>query len=347
MTGQHREMLDSVLALFQITPDYDLNIMKKGQDLTDITCSVLSSLQNVIRSCRPDILLTQGDTTTTMTSSLAAYYEKIKVGHIEAGLRTGNIYSPWPEEVNRKVTSTIASYHFAPTEQARLNLLDENIKDDNIIVTGNSVIDALHDVSNGIENDVKFVDEMHNKYPFLKESDDKHIILVTGHRRESFGEGFDNICKALKELAQRRDVRIVFPVHLNPNVRKPVFRILGGLDNVDLLEPLDYRPFIYFMHKSKIILTDSGGVQEEAPSLGKPVLVMRDVTERGEALAEGTVKLVGTNKQRIIVEVTKLLDSAAAYNRMRQHINPYGDGKASQRIVKFLLERDLNQAIEK
>ena len=339
VTGQHREMLDSVLALFQIIPDYDLNIMKKDQDLTDITCAVLSSLRRVIQECRPDILLTQGDTTTTMAASLAAYYEKITVGHIEAGLRTGDIYSPWPEEVNRKVTSAIASYHFAPTEQARLNLLGENVKDDNVIVTGNSVIDALFGVFNGIKDDTAFIDEMHTKYPFLEESNDKSLILVTGHRRESFGGGFDEICEALSELAKRPDVRIVYPVHLNPNVREPVFRILGGLDNVELLEPLDYRPFIYFMHKSKIILTDSGGVQEEAPSLGKPVLVMRDVTERGEALAGGTVKLVGTNPQRIIEEVNELLDSTEVYNRMSQQSNPYGDGKASQRILKFLLER--------
>lgn len=341
VTGQHRQMLDNILSLFHIKPEYDLDIMKQGQNLTDITSSVLFSMQHVIQASQPDILLVQGDTTTTMASSLAAYYEKIPVAHIEAGLRTGNIYSPWPEELNRKIASSIALFHFAPTNQARQNLLDENVQSDRVIVTGNTVIDALLDVLEGIESDPEFVREMNVKYPYLhdqgKRVNGEKLILVTGHRRESFGGGFENICKALKLLAQRPDVRIVYPVHLNPNVREPVFRILGGLENVELLEPLDYRSFVYFMHRSYLILTDSGGVQEEAPSLGKPVLVMREVTERGEALKGGTVKLVGTNCENIVKEAEFLLDNEDIYSQMCQKSTPYGDGKASQRILDALL----------
>ena len=341
VTGQHRGMLDNVLSLFCITPDYDLNIMKQEQDLTDITCAVLSSLRKIIRESRPDILLVQGDTTTTMAATLAAYYEKTPVGHVEAGLRTGNIYSPWPEEVNRKIASAIATFHFAPTEQARQNLLYEKVPSERITVTGNTVIDALLDVLEGIKSDPSFVREMHERYPFLgdanRRKDGKNLVLVTGHRRESFGAGFKNICRALKKLARRADVRVVYPVHLNPNVREPVFRILGDLENVELLEPLDYRSFVYFMYCSYFILTDSGGVQEEAPSLGKPVLVMRDITERGEALKGGTVKIVGTNCERIVSEAVDLLDNEDMYRKMCRKINPYGDGKASQRIVKSIL----------
>ncbi|MBI3358977.1 MAG: UDP-N-acetylglucosamine 2-epimerase (non-hydrolyzing) [Nitrospirae bacterium] len=341
VTGQHREMLDSVISLFRIKPDYDLNIMKQRQDLTDITCAVLTSLRQVIRECRPDILLVQGDTTTTMAATLAAYYQRIPVGHVEAGLRTDDIYSPWPEEVNRKIASAIAAFHFAPTEHARQKLLDEKVPAESIFVTGNTVIDALLDVLDGIKSDPAFTREMHDKYPFLGgadgRKDGKNLIIVTGHRRESFGDGFENICKALKELANRPDVRIVYPVHLNPNVREPVFRTLGNLGNVYLLEPLDYRPFVYFMHCSRLILTDSGGVQEEAPSLGKPVLVMREVTERGEALKGGTVKLIGTNYERIVKEAADLLDNEDMYRRMCRKSNPYGDGKASQRILEALI----------
>jgi len=342
-TGQHRQMLDSVLSLFKIKPDFDLNIMKDGQDLTDITCRVLSSLKEVIMNCRPDILLLQGDTTTTMAAALAAYYTKTTVGHVEAGLRTGNIYSPWPEEVNRKINGVIANIHFPPTEQARQNLLSEGVADDSIHVTGNTVIDALLDVLNGIKQDQDFIRQIHEQYPFLKEkpgsSQSGGIILVTGHRRESFGEGFENICHALKTLAQCSDVKIVYPVHMNPSVREPVFRILGGQSNIILLDPLNYRTFVYFMYCSKMILTDSGGVQEEAPSLGKPVLVMRDVTERREAVDIGTVKLVGTNRQKIIEETVRLLNDHNEYLRMTSKSNPYGDGKASGRIVEALLDR--------
>ncbi len=341
VTGQHRQMLDNILTLFHIKPDYDLNLMKQGQDLTDITCSVLSSMRYVIQESRPDILLVQGDTTTTLAAALAAYYEKIPVGHIEAGLRTGDIYSPWPEELNRKIASAIALLHFAPTKQARQNLLDENVQSDRIIVTGNTVIDALLNVLKEIEDDPEFIHEMNAKYPYLHDQGErgngKKLILVTGHRRESFGSGFENICDALKMLAQRPDVRIVYPVHLNPHVREPVFRILGELDNVELIEPIDYRPFVYFMYRSYFILTDSGGVQEEAPSLGKPVLVMRDVTERGEALKGGTVKLVGTDSETIVKEAEILLDNEDVYLKMCQKSNPYGDGKASQRILDALL----------
>lgn len=341
VTGQHRQMLDNVLSLFRIKPDYDLGLMKERQNLTDITRSVLSSMQHVIQESRPDIMLVQGDTTTTMSASLAAYYEKIPVGHVEAGLRTGDIYSPWPEELNRKITSAITMLHFAPTQQARQNLLDENVQSERVVVTGNTVIDALLNVLEGIQNDQEFVHEMSTKYPFLRskrgQAKEKKLILVTGHRRESFGEGFENICTALKLIAKRPDVRIVYPVHLNPNVREPVFRILGNLDNVKLLEPLGYRHFVYLMNCSHLILTDSGGVQEEAPTLGKPVLVMREVTERGEALKGGAVKLVGTNCESIVAEAANLLDNEDVYRQMCSKSNPYGDGKASQRVLEVLL----------
>ncbi len=343
VTGQHREMLDSVLSLFGIKADFDLNIMRDGQDLTEITCKVLSALRETIRDCSPDIILVQGDTTTTMAAALAAYYAKRPVGHIEAGLRTDNIYSPWPEEVNRRINTVIANIHFAPTEQSRTNLLREGVPKHNIYVTGNTVIDALLDVVNGIKEDSCFINEMHDQYPFLSEmletGQAKTIILVTGHRRESFGKGFEDICYALKTLAQRSGIQIVYPVHLNPNVREPVYRILGDQPNVALLDPLDYRSFVYLMYRAKLILTDSGGVQEEAPSLGKPVLVMRDVTERGEAIEIGTVKLVGTNREKIVDETTRLLDYRDEYLKMTKKDNPYGDGKATSRIIKILLAR--------
>tara|TARA_R110000868_G_scaffold107750_2_gene294686 strand:- start:184 stop:1350 length:1167 start_codon:yes stop_codon:yes gene_type:complete len=341
VTGQHRQMLDSAMALFKITPDFDLDLMKPGQDLTDITCGVLGSLREVLREVQPDILIAQGDTTTTMAASLAAFYERIPVAHVEAGLRTGDIYSPWPEEVNRKMVSSIATLHFPPTAQSRQNLIDENVADDRITVTGNTVIDALLGVLEGVVGDEKFRREMHETYPFLGDEtgrrDGRQLVLVTGHRRESFGEGFENMCRALKKIADRDDVRIVYPVHLNPNVRDPVFRLLGDHPNVVLLEPLDYRPFVYFMYCSRLILTDSGGVQEEAPSLGKPVLVMRDVTERSEAVSAGTVKLVGSDYDRIVGETEKLLSDETAYASMSQKMNPYGDGRASQRILDTLL----------
>jgi UDP-N-acetylglucosamine 2-epimerase (non-hydrolysing) len=342
VTGQHRQMLDGVLKLFRITPDFDLNIMQKGQHLEDITSKVLCSLDGIIRECTPDMILVQGDTTTTMAASLAAFYQKVSVGHVEAGLRTGDIYSPWPEEINRKITSVIANIHFTPTIQARQNLLTEGIEDTYIKVTGNTVIDALLDVIDGIKRDRGFVQRMHQLYPFLENNvgtdQVKHMILVTGHRRESFGTGFENICHALKDLAKRSDVNIMYPVHMNPNVREPVFRILDGLNNIKLIDPLDYRQFIYFMYRAKLIITDSGGVQEEAPSLGKPVLVLRDVTERPEAVDAGTVKLVGTNRRRIVEETERLLNDSKEYLRMSKKSNPYGDGKASGRIVDAILE---------
>lgn len=339
VTGQHRQMLDSVLSLFQITPDYDLNIMKPGQDLTDITCSVLLALRDVLKSDRPDILLAQGDTTTTMTACLAAYYEKIPVGHIEAGLRTGDRLSPWPEEMNRSISGVLSSLHFAPTDKAKQNLLREGKDPSSIFVTGNTVIDALLNVVEGVKTDTSFIDRMQREFPLLRTGTDdaRKLILVTGHRRESFGDGFEGICQALRELAQRDDVRIVYPVHLNPNVREPVQRILGNQKNVELLDPLDYRQFVYFMYRSHMILTDSGGVQEEAPSLGKPVLVMRDVTERSEGIDAGAVKLVGTDRQRIVTETEHLLDDKEAFRKMSRVSNPYGDGKASPKIVDAIL----------
>ncbi len=338
VTAQHREMLDQVLDMFDIKPDYDLNIMKAGQDLFDVTTNVLLGLKDVLNDFNPDVVLVHGDTTTTSASSLAAFYSKIKVGHVEAGLRTGDIYSPWPEEANRQITGVLANYHFAPTTTSENNLLKENKNPNDIIVTGNTVIDALFLALDKIEKNAnlksKIVDSINSQY---KLQDNKKIILVTGHRRENFGQGFVNICEALKTLALNNpEIDIVYPVHLNPNVQKPVNEILSNTPNVYLIEPLQYEQFIYMMNKSYFIITDSGGVQEEAPSLGKPVLVMRDTTERPEAVDAGTVKLVGTNKEVIIEEAQKLLDNKEEYEKMSKAHNPYGDGKACERIVNFI-----------
>lgn len=335
VSAQHRQMLDQVLNLFEIRPEYDLNIMGQGQSLTDITCKVLQGLEPVLKEFRPDIVLVHGDTTTTFAASLAAYYEKISVGHVEAGLRTRNIYSPWPEEINRHLTAAITSFHFAPTEHAKQNLLDEGVDDKSILVTGNTVIDALLYVVEKLRTNVMLRQEVAEHFDFLHS--DKRLILVTGHRRESFGEGFESICNALKAIAEAHDdVEIIYPVHLNPNVREPVKRILAGVQGIHLIEPQEYLPFVYLMDRSCLIITDSGGVQEEAPSLGKPVLVMRDTTERPEAIDAGTVKLVGRDTNRIITEVFKLLSNSAAYELMSRAHNPYGDGKAAIRIVKSL-----------
>jgi len=338
VTAQHREMLDQVLSLFEIRPDFDLNIMQPDQDLYDITCNILQGMKGVFTSYRPDIIFVHGDTTTTFAVSLAAFYEKIAVGHIEAGLRTGNIYSPWPEEANRKLTSQLTTYHFAPTQQSQANLLKEDVAPEKIVVTGNTVIDALLLIRNRLETDAPFREQVQKsikKKGFDPES--AEFILVTGHRRENFGQGFIDICTALKTIAQDRpNINIVYPVHLNPNVLKPVNELLGVLKNVYLIAPLQYEAFIYLMSLSKLIITDSGGVQEEAPSLGKPVLVMRDTTERPEAVDAGTVKLVGTNVQRIVCETSKLLDNRQAYDSMAKAHNPYGDGKACERILNFM-----------
>lgn len=343
VTAQHREMLDQVLEIFDIVPDYDLNIMKPGQDLYDITSNVLLGMRDILTDFKPDIVLVHGDTTTTCATSLAAFYQKIKVGHVEAGLRTNNLYSPWPEEANRQVTGVIANYHFAPTELSRLNLLKENKNPDNIIVTGNTVIDALFLVLNKIENSKDFQKKIHDQMSSINHllKNNQKIILVTGHRRENFGQGFINICEALKEIALRnKDINIIYPVHLNPNVRKPVMEILGNIDRIHLIEPLQYESFVYLMNKSYFIITDSGGVQEEAPSLGKPVLVMRDTTERPEAVEAGTVRLVGTDKRKIIEEAQLLLEDKDAYNKMSKAHNPYGDGNACKKIVEFLKMRE-------
>lgn len=330
VTGQHREMLDQVLSLFSIVPDYDLAVMRPGQSLGEITSSVLSALDAVLSDFRPDLVLVHGDTTTTLAASLAAYYRQTPVGHVEAGLRTGNIYSPWPEEINRKVATAICELHFAPTDQSRINLLNENVPHDRIVVTGNTVIDALHDVVRLIQSDSKLEARLAAQFGL---NDDRRTILVTGHRRESFGDGFERICAALARLAERPDVEIVYPVHLNPNVKGPVETLLGGFDNIRLLPPQDYLPFVYLMSRADLIITDSGGVQEEAPSLGKPVLVMRDTTERPEAVEAGTVRLVGTDAALIVSSVTSLLDDRQAYEAMRFAHNPYGDGKAAGRIL--------------
>ncbi len=335
VTAQHREMLDQVLELFDIKPDYDLDIMKPGQSLTDVTCNVLQGLAPVLEDFRPDVVLVHGDTTTTMAASLAAYYQKIPVGHVEAGLRTGDIYSPWPEEMNRRLAGSITSCHFAPTERSRQNLLDEGISEENILVTGNTVIDALLDIVELVRNDSALQQQMAERFSYLDVR--KRLILVTGHRRENFGQGFEQICTALKTISESdSDVEILYPVHLNPNVQEPVKRILEGVQNIHLIEPQDYLPFVYLMDRSYLIITDSGGVQEEAPSLGKPVLVMRDTTERPEAVAAGTVKLVGTDADRIIAEAFALLNNKAAFEKMSQAHNPYGDGKAAERIAERL-----------
>lgn len=335
VTAQHREMLDQVLELFEITPDYDLNLMKAGQTLNEVTARILLELKPVLQEFKPDVVLVHGDTATTFAASLAAYYEQIAVGHVEAGLRTGNIYSPWPEEANRRLTGTLTKYHFAPTETSKENLLKENYSEDNIFVTGNTVIDALLMVKNKIDVNADLNATLAAQFPFLDES--KKMILVTGHRRESFGGGFERICEALAITAKENpDVQIVYPMHLNPNVREPVNRILSGINNIYLIEPQQYLPFIYLMDRSNIILTDSGGIQEEAPSLGKPVLVMRDTTERPEAVLAGTVKLVGTDINRIISEINNLLKDKKSYEAMSFSHNPYGDGRTSSIITNIL-----------
>ncbi|QFG28868.1 UDP-N-acetylglucosamine 2-epimerase (non-hydrolyzing) [Pseudomonas umsongensis] len=336
VTGQHREMLDQVLDLFDIQPEFDLNIMKPGQDLTDVSTAILQGMKSVFSDFKPDMVLVHGDTATTFTTSLAAYYQQIPVAHVEAGLRTGNLYSPWPEEGNRKLTGALAQLHFAPTTNSRDNLLKEGIAANRIVVTGNTVIDALLDVMKRLDEDQELYARAAEPGAFLDPA--RKLILVTGHRRESFGGGFERICQALMEVAQQHpEVDIVYPVHLNPNVREPVNRLLSGIGNIYLIEPLDYLPFVHMMSRAYIILTDSGGIQEEAPSLGKPVLVMRDTTERPEAVAAGTVKLVGSDTANIVRELNKLLLDQEAYKTMSFAHNPYGDGRACQRIIDTLL----------
>lgn len=338
VTGQHREMLDQVLDLFQIVPEFDLNIMKPGQDLTDVTTSILQGMKGVFAKFKPDMVLVHGDTATTLATTLASYYQQIPVGHVEAGLRTGNLYSPWPEEGNRKLTGALAKLHFAPTDTSKANLLHEGITAEQIVVTGNTVIDALLDVVEKLENDEVQQEKFFQQFSFL--APERRLVLVTGHRRESFGGGFERICQALADTARAfPSVDIVYPVHLNPNVREPVNRLLTGMGNVHLIEPLDYLPFVYLMNRSHVILTDSGGIQEEAPSLGKPVLVMRDTTERPEAVAAGTVKLVGTQADSITQNLRELLTDQAAYEAMSFAHNPYGDGQACQRILDALAQQ--------
>ncbi len=335
VTAQHREMLDQVLTLFAIQPDFDLNIMKPGQGLTEITCRILEGLKPVLESFRPDVVLVHGDTTTTVAASLAAFYQQISIGHVEAGLRTGDLYSPWPEEANRTLTGHLATFHFAPTETSRQNLLRENIANERIFVTGNTVVDALLSVRDRVLSDDAQNQALSRAWPFLDPQ--RKMILVTGHRRESFGSGFEQICHALAQVAaDNPDVQIVYPVHLNPNVSEPVNRILGHVDNIHLIDPQDYLPFVWLMQHAYLILTDSGGIQEEAPSLGKPVLVMRETTERPEAVSAGTVRLVGTDTRTIVDEVNQLLKDEEAYLAMSRAHNPYGDGKACQRIISAL-----------
>ncbi len=335
VTAQHREMLDQVLSLFDIRPEFDLDIMKPGQDLTDITANIILALRDILKNGNYDRLLVHGDTTTTMAASMAAFYAQIPVGHVEAGLRTGDIYAPWPEEMNRMIVGRIADLHFAPTETARKSLLAENIDDSKIFVTGNTVIDALQDVVSRFETTPELNAKMLEEFPFI--DPDKRLILVTGHRRENFGQGFENICQALKEISEQSDAQIVYPVHLNPNVQAPVKRIIGGNSKVFLIDPQEYLPFVWLMNRSYLIITDSGGVQEEAPSLGKPVLVMRNTTERPEAVDAGTALLVGTDTARIRDEALRLLQNEAAYADMARAINPYGDGTASAQIATGLV----------
>lgn len=346
VTGQHREMLDQVLHLFDIVPDYDLNIMKQGQDLYDVTARVLTGMRDVLDKARPDIVLVHGDTTTSTAAALAAFYRQIPVGHVEAGLRTYNIYSPWPEEMNRQITGRIATYHFTPTELSREHLMSEGVKDENIVVTGNTVIDALYWVVEKIKSDAALNAGLKATlsgagYDISRAESGRRLVLITGHRRENFGDGFISMCKAIKFLTERYpDVDFVYPMHLNPNVRRPIHEVFGdeleGLGNMFFIEPLEYLSFVCLMEKADIVLTDSGGIQEEAPGLGKPVLVMRDTTERPEALAAGTVRLVGTDYERIVGSVSELLDDTGAYDKMSRSVNPYGDGKACGRIVKSL-----------
>ncbi|MDH2068816.1 UDP-N-acetylglucosamine 2-epimerase (non-hydrolyzing) [Pantoea sp. GD03673] len=335
VTAQHREMLDQVLRLFKLEPDYDLNIMRPEQGLTEITCRILEGMKTVLLDFKPDIVLVHGDTTTTLAASLAAFYQQIPVGHVEAGLRTGDLASPWPEEGNRKLTGHLARLHFTPTSRSRQNLLQENLPDARIIVTGNTVIDALLWVRDRVLDDSNLNAQLAARYPFL--DPDRKLVLVTGHRRESFGGGFERICSALAQIArQHPEAQIVYPVHLNPNVSEPVNRILSGIENIILIEPQEYLPFVWLMNRAWLILTDSGGIQEEAPSLGKPVLVMRDTTERPEAVDAGTVRLVGTDVARIVASVSELLSDDAAWQAMSHAHNPYGDGKACGRILQAL-----------
>ena len=346
VTGQHRQMLDQVLQIFDISPDYDLNIMKQGQDLYDVTAKVLTGMRDVLKETQPDVVLVHGDTTTSTAAALAAFYQQIPVGHVEAGLRTHNIYSPWPEEMNRQITGRIATYNFAPTPLSKQNLLREAVAEESIIVTGNTVIDALYWVVDKIKNDASLNAELEEilktaGYDENRLAGGKKLVLITGHRRENFGDGFINICTAIKDLTQKYpDVDFVYPMHLNPNVRKPIHEVFGtdlsNLGNMFFIEPLEYLSFVYLMEKATIVLTDSGGIQEEAPGLGKPVLVMRDTTERPEALDAGTVKLVGTDYDKIVNEVSALLDDEDAYEKMSKAVNPYGDGLACGRIVSFL-----------
>ncbi|EGU33613.1 non-hydrolyzing UDP-N-acetylglucosamine 2-epimerase [Vibrio scophthalmi] len=337
VTAQHREMLDQVLHLFEITPDYDLNIMKSGQTLNEVTTQILLGLESVFKDFRPDIILVHGDTATTFAASLAAYYAKIAVGHVEAGLRTGNIYSPWPEEANRRLTSVITKYHFAPTKCSKDNLISENVTPDDIYITGNTVIDALLMVKDKIDRDEKLSESLDSQFPYLDRN--KKLILVTGHRRESFGDGFERICQALAEVAHKHpDIQILYPMHMNPNVREPVNRMLSKIDNIYLIEPQQYLSFIYLMGRSHIILTDSGGIQEEAPSLGKPVLVMRDTTERPEAIKAGTVRLVGTEVEKIVESLNVLLTDQEEYDKVSFAHNPYGDGFACNKILDAIAE---------
>ena len=349
VTGQHREMLDQVLKIFDIKPDYDLNIMKQGQDLYDVTARVLTGMRDVLKEVKPDVVLVHGDTTTSTAAALAAFYQQIPVGHVEAGLRTHNIYSPWPEEMNRLLTGRLATYHFSPTPLSRNNMIKESVDDRNIIITGNTVIDALYWVVDKIKNNKELDNELEDilskaGYDVNRLNNGKKLVLITGHRRENFGDGFINMCTAIKDLTVKYpDLDFVYPMHLNPNVRKPIHEVFGenlsGLKNMFFIEPLEYLSFVYLMEKSSIVLTDSGGIQEEAPGLGKPVLVMRDTTERPEALDAGTVKLVGTDYNKIVNEVSSLIDDKAAYEKMSKAVNPYGDGLACGRIVNALLYR--------
>ena len=352
VTGQHRQMLDQVLRIFDIVPDYDLNIMQANQDLYDVTSRVLVGMRDVLKEVQPDVVLVHGDTTTSTAAALAAFYQQIPVGHVEAGLRTGNIYSPWPEEMNRLMTGRIATYHFAPTPLAKANLMRENVSEERILVTGNTVIDALYMVVDKIKNDAALQEQLRGVlkdagYDTTRLDGSRRLVLITGHRRENFGDGFISMCTAIRDLAAKYpEVVFVYPMHLNPNVRKPIKEVFGDIDpihhtpytihNLFLIDPLEYLSFVYLMEQSTIVLTDSGGIQEEAPGLGKPVLVMRDTTERPEALESGTVHLVGTNYDKIVNEVSTLLDDDAAYQRMSQAVNPYGDGLACGRIAEFL-----------
>lgn len=346
VTGQHRQMLDQVLSLFEITPDFDLDIMKQGQDLYDVTARVLTGMRDILKEAQPDVVLVHGDTSTSTAAALAAFYQQIPVGHVEAGLRTHNIYSPWPEEMNRQITGRIATYNFAPTALSESNLLKEGVCADSILVTGNTVIDALHQVVSRIKNDDALSVELskvllNSGYDVNRLNDGRKLVLITGHRRENFGDGFIQMCTAIKDLSNKYpDVDFVYPMHLNPNVRKPIHEVFGDdlslLENMFFIEPLEYLSFVYLMEKSTIVLTDSGGIQEEAPGLGKPVLVMRDTTERPEALEAGTVKLVGTDYEKIVGEVSALLDDTDVYRKMSMAVNPYGDGLACGRIVEFL-----------